>query len=118
MGLVTGGRALFILKRGYPAARSFDLPSSRHVGGGGAFVCENFDILRKLVLDTNCTWLVSPALVTSELTRGELSVLDVIDMQLPETQTSLAYLKGRTRSPASITIEEEVRSIIRHFQPS
>lgn len=100
----------------FPAATAFDLPTTRHMAGAGAFVCENFDILQKLVLDTDCTWLVSPTLVRTELKEGRLSLLNVTDLPIAETQTSMAYLRGRTRSPASLALAEAVQSIIRELE--
>lgn len=100
----------------FPAARAFDLPTSHRTEGSGTFICENFDILRQLVLDTDCTWLVSPSLVRTELEQRRLSLLDVTDLPIAETQTSLVYLRGRTRSPASLSLAEAVRSMIEELE--
>ena len=97
---------------GYPAAQAFDHATSSQPGGSGAFVCENFAILRDVVLETDCTWLVSPALVGRELEEGRLVRLDVSDLPTAETQTNLIYLRGRTRSPASEWLAETLRTMV------
>jgi DNA-binding transcriptional LysR family regulator len=96
----------------FPAARAFDYGTAGQTAAAGAFVCENFSILRDVVLETDCTCLVSPALVKTELAKGQLVQLDVPDAPTSATQTNLVYLRGRTRSPASLMIAETVRTMI------
>jgi len=99
----------------FPTARAFEYSSVTRTNSAGAFVSENFSILRDIVLETDCTWLVAPALIREELDRGMLVGLDVADMLTTETQTSLIYLRARTRSPASLMIADSVRTMVREL---
>lgn len=96
----------------FPAARAFDYATSGRASSTGAFICENFSILRDVVLETDCTWLVSPAFIPMDLEQGLLVKLDVADLPTAETQTNLIYLRGRTRSPASLLLAETVKALI------
>lgn len=94
----------------FPAAQPFD-----HIGlrnHSGALICENFEFLRYVVGHTDSTWLVSPALIRAELGDGTLVALAVTDMPQTEAQISLIHLRGRTRSPASLILEETAKLLI------
>lgn len=96
----------------FPAARPFNYATTSQANSAGAFVCENFTILRDVVLQTNCTWLVSPAFIRSDLDEGHLVMLNVPYLPTAETQTNLVYLRGRTRSPASLMLAHVIRDLI------
>lgn len=98
----------------YPSARPYD-----HVGqsgASGAFVCENHSILRETVLHSDCTWLVSPALVRADLEDGSLVTLDIADRPVADTRISLLHARGRTRSPASVRIADEIRAMVKALE--
>lgn len=99
----------------FPAARTFDYATSGRASSTGAFICENFSILRDVVLDTDCTWLVSPAFIPMDLEQRRLVKLDVADLPTAETQTNLIHLRGRTRSPASLLLAETVKMLIQEM---
>lgn len=99
----------------FPAARAFDYATSGQPGSSGAFICENFSILRDVVLETDCTWLVSPAFIAEDLEQNRLVKLDVADLPTAETQTNLIYLRGRTRSPASLLLADAATVIIQEM---
>ncbi|MEW9856386.1 LysR family transcriptional regulator [Novosphingobium sp. M1R2S20] len=99
----------------YPSARSFDHQTGSTANSAGAFVSDNFNILRDVVLETDCTWLVTPALIRGELHRGDLVQLEISDLAIVETRTSLIYLRERTRSPASLTIAETIRATVQEL---
>jgi DNA-binding transcriptional LysR family regulator len=96
----------------FPAARAFDCSTAAQPGSTGAFICENFSILRDVVLETDCTWLVSPAFIGEDLEDKRLVKLDVADLPTAETQTNLIYLRGRTRTPASLLLAEAAKALI------
>lgn len=108
------GLAISDLDR-FPAARPFDFPAVSYTSSAGAFICENFSILGDIVFDTDCTWLVAPAFIKMELEQGRLAQLDVTDLPTKEAQISMAYLRGRTRSPAALSLAETVRSMIKEI---
>lgn len=96
----------------FPAARAYDYSVGNKTSSAGAFVSENFAILHDVVLATDCTWLVTPALIKEDLDRGLLTTLDVADLPTPESETNLIYLRDRTRSPASLAIAKAVRTMV------
>lgn len=96
----------------FPSALAFDYAAESQTKSVGSFICEDFSIHRDVVMQTDCTWLVSPAFIKSELEQGTLVRLNVADLPTTETQTNLVYLRGRTRSPASVLLADAVRSII------
>jgi len=111
------GRSALTLRdiEGYPAARAFDYATASHASSSGAFVCENFNLLRGVVLGTDCTWLVSPALVEDDLSDGSLVRLEVADLAITETRTVLVYPRARSRSPASDWLAGTIRSLMREM---
>lgn len=94
----------------FPSAQPFD--HLGHVSQSGALICENFDVLREVVRNTDCTWLVSPVLISGELETGDLVELKLRDMPVSETRISLAYLRGRTRSPISMVLQQAAMELI------
>jgi DNA-binding transcriptional LysR family regulator len=47
----------------------------------GGIVCDNFHILRELVLETDCLWLSSPALAGEDIAIGRMFVLENADIK-------------------------------------
>jgi LysR family pca operon transcriptional activator len=99
----------------FPTAKAYDYGTASHSSSAGAFICENFSVLRDVVLHTDCTWLVSPAFIKVELEEGRLVMLDVADLPTAETQISMVYLRGRTRSPVSLALAETIRWMIKEI---
>lgn len=93
----------------YPAASAYDHLLTGQAAQCGAFVCEDFGILRETVRGSDCTWLVAPALIADDLAKRRLVLLEIADQPIPETRTSLAYLRERDRSPASQVVADAVR---------
>lgn len=96
----------------YPVARPFDHATTSQAHPAGAFVCENFSVLKQVVLQTDCTWLVSPGLVSMELANDLLVALSVEELPTRETQINLVYQRDRTRSPASLLVADAARILI------
>jgi LysR family pca operon transcriptional activator len=97
---------------GFPVASAVELPSGGLVGSSGAFICDNFHILRETVLDTDCVWLSTPAFVADELREGRMAVLDIADLWPAQTDICMVFRQGRTRSPIASAITEQVREIL------
>ncbi len=95
----------------FPTASAVELAGA-FGGNGGAFVCENYHILRDTVLRTDCVWLSSAAFVASELAAGQLVRLNVADSPRIETEICLLTRRGRTHSPAATTAMEELEAIL------
>ncbi|MDB5723448.1 MAG: hypothetical protein JWQ16_202 [Novosphingobium sp.] len=97
---------------GFPVASAVELPSGGLAGSGGAFICDNFHILRETVLGTDCVWLSTPAFVADELREGRMAVLDIIDLWPAQADICMVFRQGRTRSPIASAITEQVREIL------
>lgn len=96
----------------YPSASAIELPDS-FGPGGGAFVCDNYHILRDTVLRTDCVWLTSAAFVAPELAAGQLVPLSIADVAPVQTHISLIVRSGRTRSPAAIAVADEIAAMLK-----
>lgn len=69
----------------YPVLTGAEASSMAQAGTKGSFVCDNYHILRDLVLQSDAVWVSSPQLVHSELSRGLLKVLPVTNSSLGVT---------------------------------
>lgn len=94
----------------YAAAIKIDLPEL--VGGAGALICDNFEIVRRVVLHSDTVWLASPKLFTSEMAEGLIVQLPVIDAPLREHRLVMAHLKRRTISPMAQEMVARVERIL------
>ena len=99
----------------YPTASSTALPAGGLGDNAGAFVCENFHILREVVLGTDCIWRTSPAFVAEQLRRGEMVTLDVPEFTPASTDICVVLPRGRTRSPAALAVIEQVAAVLREL---
>lgn len=95
----------------FPTASAVELPGSMGARAG-AFVCDNYHILRDMVLRTDCLWLSSAAFVAPELAAGALVRLDIADSPPVETEICLLVRRGRTRSPAAISVTAEIEAML------
>lgn len=96
----------------YPLAGASGWPMGRQPGHGGSFVCDNFHILRELVMETDFVWMASAALARQEIASGRLVTLEVADFQPKPSAISLVRRQGRTLSPAANMIADHVRVLL------
>lgn len=83
---------------------------STFAGSEGAFLCDNYHILRDTALHTDGIWISSPLFVKEELNSGQLVALTVTDHQLPQHSDIIAVRRsGYTPSPAADAIYDFVR---------
>jgi LysR family transcriptional regulator, pca operon transcriptional activator len=99
----------------FPTASSTELPAGRLGDAAGAFICENFHILREVVAATDCIWRTSPAFVAEQLRSGEMTLLDVPEFSSAKTDICVLLPRGRTRSPAALELLEQVEYQLRQF---
>jgi len=97
----------------YPAATATTLPRFGHLPPAAGLVCDNFEIQRDLVLDTDCIWVASTHLVRDHIAEGRLVRLDVADLHPARADISLVWRRGRTLSPSLLAIAAHVRNILR-----
>lgn len=95
---VRGGPVTMADLAPYPLATAFE--SAHGIRQGGAFVCDNFHILRETTLATDCVWLTAPALATRDSHGGRLVLLDVSDLPNEAIEIWLATRRNRMSSPA------------------
>ena len=84
----------------YPVASAVERPLPPGAIQAGAFICDNFNILRETALETDCVWLTSPVFIAEDLHQRRLCLLDVVDLEPKETDVWLATIIGKTGSPA------------------
>lgn len=99
----------------YPTAHPVELPSGGLSDRGGSFICDNFDVLREIVLASDCICRTSPAFLSRELSEGRLVELDVPELSPAKTEISVVFRRGRSQSPAAQAVIEAVRSVLRQF---
>jgi DNA-binding transcriptional LysR family regulator len=110
--LAKARRASLADLEGYPAASAVDLPAGGLSSHAGAFVCDNFHILRETVQQTDCIWISSPAFVAQELRDGTLVQLPISDLAFDASDVVTVFRRGRTCSPAALAAAEEVRAML------
>jgi DNA-binding transcriptional LysR family regulator len=96
----------------YPVASAIELPTGGMSGNAGAFVCDNFHVLRETVLRTDCVWMSSPAFLADDLRAGRMVQLGVGELPPGHSDICLVSKRGRTRSPAAAAVAEEVRAML------
>ncbi|MCJ2185615.1 LysR family transcriptional regulator [Novosphingobium beihaiensis] len=95
----------------YPAARPVGMTTGK--ADAGAFICDNFHILRETALATDCTWITAPAFVRQELAEGRMKALAVEGRALAKSRICMITLAGRTRSPAARIVADLVQQAVR-----
>jgi DNA-binding transcriptional LysR family regulator len=94
----------------YPVASATKFLMAGFTGRAGAFVCDNYHILRDLVLTTDCIWLSAVELVEEDIAQGRVSILELSDSAPVVSDISLITRQGRTLSPAARAIAHHVRA--------
>lgn len=100
---------------GLPVATAVELPAGGLSASGGAFICDNYHILRETVLETDCVWISAPAFVANELREGRMALLDTVDLWPTHSDVCVVSRQGRTKSPIASAIIEEVGQILTRF---
>ncbi|MBT2246778.1 LysR family transcriptional regulator [Sphingobium sp. BHU LFT2] len=79
----------------------------------GRFVCSNFHILKEVAMSTDSVWITALAFVAKDIGEGRLTTIDLTDFE--ETSVEIAFFsrRGRTLSPAALTIMDCVRAQLR-----
>jgi DNA-binding transcriptional LysR family regulator len=78
----------------------------------GALFCDNYEILRQVVLDTEAVWMSSPQMVADDIAAGRMVQLDVADMPPRRSAVGVVRLKGRAWSPAARAVIDGVGEIL------
>lgn len=97
----------------YPIAiESAQLPRPFPTGSGG-LSCENSQILRDVVLESDALWFSSPEIVASDILAGRLVEVDVADLPFRQIEVGVMRLAQRTISPAADAITAFARKLLR-----
>ncbi len=77
---------------------------------GGIFICDNFDVLRQTVQETDSIWLAPVQLVQRELTEGSLKSMKVTETPRPaRIDIQMVTLKGYELSPGAQAVADYVK---------
>lgn len=92
----------------YPILSAVELSTSAAERAGGSFICDNYDVLKTTVLNTDSIWVSSPLLVQSELENDLMTTIQVVDLRPSRVDICLARLEGSKLSPPAKSIIEFV----------
>lgn len=94
----------------FPMLSGVELSASVRKANAGAFICDNYQILRETVLNTDGVLVTSPQFVAEDLAKGRLVQLRIADNPLPARVDLCAVaLEGATLSPAANAVVDYVR---------
>lgn len=77
------------------------------------FICDNYHILREVVLKTDLICICSSSFVSQQLAEGTLTQIHVEGLPLPATTIYSAKLRGRVCSPLAENAVTRIRSILK-----
>lgn len=78
----------------------------------GAFICDNFHILRDLTLRSDAVWVGAPAAAQADIAAGALVMLDLVDRPPIQSEIALVRRAGRSLSTAAIAVTDEARRLL------
>jgi len=96
----------------FPVATTVELPRFDRASRSGGIICDNYEILRDLTLETDCVWLAAADLVSEHIADGRMATLALSDYRLPRCDLSLIRRRGRSLSPALRAITDHVRLLL------
>lgn len=100
----------------FPIAHSAHAQAEEHIADGmfrsAALYCDNYEILRQVVLDGDAVWMSSPQMVADDIAAGRLIQLQVADLPPRPSVVGVVRLKGRTSSPAATAIVAQVADLL------
>ena len=118
---IGGVSTALVVRAGHPLAGRKDLTfddvirwplatphDAKWKGDPGLFICDNYHIMREVVLDSDLVWLCARQFVKNELDDGSMVVLTIRDAPnfLDETPIFIGRLKGRAPSPIDREVEQ------------
>lgn len=100
----------------FPLLSAVQLSDTAASGSAGAFICDNYDVLRATAMNSNGIWMSSPLLVHPELQQGLLVEIDVRDARQPsQVDVYMARLRNSQPSPIAVAIEKYVKESFARF---
>ncbi|TGD71907.1 LysR family transcriptional regulator [Mangrovimicrobium sediminis] len=81
--------------------------------GGGAFICDNYHILREVALSSDAVWVSSPQLVADDVRAGRLAALPMHDTGIPaRVRVCMFHREAARLSPAALAVRDFVRDYL------
>lgn len=99
----------------YPVLTGAETSRMAQSGTAGSFVCDNYHILRDIVLQSDAVWVSSPQLVNAELDNGVLTVLPMTDCSLGMTLP--VYMVSRVANKLT-PIATAMRDYVKNYMAS
>lgn len=101
----------------FPVLSAVQLAHHTPSASAGAFICDNYDVLRTTVMNSDGIWMSSPLLVQQELHQGLVVKMDVQDAQQPaRVDVYMARLRNSQPSPIALAIEKFVKECFARFK--
>lgn len=101
----------------YPQASAAGSSAAMLKPATGSFVCDNYHVLRDLVVRTDCVWLAAPSLLDDDIRNGRLAALDVSDLAAIDSEIAVIQRRSRTLSPAAQTLIAHLRRLLCVYAP-
>jgi DNA-binding transcriptional LysR family regulator len=96
----------------YPVLTGAETSMMNQVGSTGSFVCDNYHILRDIMLQSDAVWVSSPQLVSSELSSGLLRALRIAGN--PVAAPLPVYMISREANKLT-PIATAIRDYVKHY---
>jgi DNA-binding transcriptional LysR family regulator len=82
-------------------------------GQRGTFICDNYEVLRRMALQSEGVLLASPGLVSDDLAAGRLVTLRRLGINAPNrVPVYMVNRRGELISPAGAAIRDHVREYL------
>lgn len=78
----------------------------------GSFICDNYHVLRELVIGSDCVWLAAPTVLADDIAAGRLVALEVADYASIDSEVAMIQRRSRTLSPAAQALVEHLRKLL------
>ena len=96
----------------YPQASAAGSSVAALAPATGSFICDNYHVLRELVIGSDCVWLAAPTVLADDIAAGRLAALDVTDYALIDSEIAVIQRRSRTLSPAARALVEHLRRLL------
>ncbi|MCK9563882.1 MAG: LysR family transcriptional regulator [Bacteroidales bacterium] len=101
----------------FPWASSVDPPLTSGVLNPARLVCDNYHILREVVLESDLICICSTAFVRQQLADGSLRAIQVEGLPLSDTPIYMARLHGRVNSPLADEAVKRLKQYLGNDDP-
>ena len=110
---LAGRNALNIADLGnFPWGSSVEPPAMGNMLNPARFLCDNFHVLREVVLHTDLVCICTRAFAAADIERGDLCELDIPEFLPDVSSVYLASLQGRISSPLAMEASRRLRTLL------